>query len=327
MITFWTNKGTQLHLSHSFCNPLCKSCCMNVKLRKEMMPALCAYIYFFSSKGPVRHCLFMFYTLFMLLNPSEWITGTRISQQGGGLLQSIPRKSGLNKYFHSSETQTSHFQRGDRANFLGTTKPREHNCCFLSWHRFSFCVQNSVLCITLFFQDEKYRSNVQVFSPNRIFLSGFSSSFHGLVNLRMLYYFFLLNIILYIIKAFLDFLWTCDTTPKGLIWLDRYQLQTKTQACYWWNKIKPWNDFSKLTMGEFEICWRLGAFYPTGCTFIIYIYAFTFTKIFSQFTPILCDKKRTKTSPGSSQWNRCRQFCQLWWGTSYFIITVFWSKL
>ena len=31
-------------------------------------------------------------------------------------------------------------------------------------------------------------------------------------------------------------------------------------------------------MGEFEICWRLGAFYPTGCTFIIYIYAFTFTK-------------------------------------------------
>ena len=23
-------------------------------------------------------------------------------------------------------------------------------------------------------------------------------------------------------KAFLDFLWACDSTPKGLIWLDRY---------------------------------------------------------------------------------------------------------
>ena len=51
MITFWTNKGTQLHLSHSFCNPLCKSCCMNVKLRKEMMPALWAYIHFSLQKA------------------------------------------------------------------------------------------------------------------------------------------------------------------------------------------------------------------------------------------------------------------------------------
>ena len=50
MITVWTNKGTQLHLSHSFCNPLCKSCCMNAK-RKEMMPKLCAYIHFFLQKA------------------------------------------------------------------------------------------------------------------------------------------------------------------------------------------------------------------------------------------------------------------------------------
>ena len=38
-------------------------------------------------------------------------------------------------------------------------------------------------------------------------------------------------------------------------------------------------------------------------------------------------RKQQRISPGSSQWNRCRQFSQLWWGNLYFIITVSWSKL
>ena len=56
--------------------------------------------------------------------------------------------------------------------------------------------------------------------------------------------------------------------------------------------IKTWNDFSKLTMGEFEICWRLGAFYPTGCVFLIYIFACMYIYMhfhetnFPQFTSI-----------------------------------------
>ena len=99
-------------------------------------------------------------------------------------------------------------------------------------------------------------------------------------------------------------------------------------------------------MGEFEICWRLGAFYPTGCTFIIYIYAcmYLYNVYYTMYIIqnfhnsllylvvytshiVYVMRKQQRISPGSSQWNRCRQFSQLWWGNSYFIITVFWSKL